>query len=52
MAPTPPEGEEQVPYMQQVLDNPFTLLFLGIVVPSVFYTIWGIIEMVMIPVAP
>jgi hypothetical protein len=43
--------EERIPVMQQVLDNPFLLLFLGIVVPTVFYIVWGIMEIVTIPVA-
>lgn len=43
---------ERVPFMQRVLDNPFLLLFLGVVVPTVLYIIWGILELVQIPVAP
>ena len=42
---------EQVPVMQRVLDNPFLLLFLGVVVPTVFYILWGIMEVVSIPLA-
>ena len=45
-------GEQRVPFMQRLLDNPFLLLFLGVVVPTVFYMIWGIMEIVQIPVAP
>ncbi len=45
-------GEERVPFMQRVLDNPFILLFIGIVFPAVFYIIWGIMEIVNIPIAP
>lgn len=45
------EGE-QIPVMQRVLDNPFLLLFLGITVPTVFYIIWGVMEIVTIPLAP
>ena len=41
----------RVPPMQRVLDNPFLLLFLGVVVPTVFYLIWGIIEVTQIPIA-
>ncbi len=37
--------------MQRILDNPFLLLFLGVAVPTVFYIIWGIIEITQIPVA-
>lgn len=40
------------PAFQRVLDNPFILLFVGVVVPAVFYIIWGIMEIVTIPVAP
>jgi hypothetical protein len=46
-----PQGEpERVPAMQRMLDNPFLLLFLGITVPTVFYIIWGIMEIVSIPI--
>ncbi len=41
----------RIPIMQRILDNPFILLFIGVVVPSVFYIIWGIMELVTIPVA-
>lgn len=44
-------GEERVPFMQRVLDNPFLLLFLGVVIPAVFYLIWGIMEVTSIPIA-
>jgi hypothetical protein len=49
----PPLGqdEERVPAMQQVLENPFLLLFLGVAVPTVIYTVWGIMEIVSIPIA-
>jgi len=45
------EGQVRVPFMQRVLDNPFILLFIGIVFPAVFYIIWGIMEIVNIPIA-
>jgi hypothetical protein len=41
----------RVPVMQRVLDNPFLLLFLGVVMPTVFYLIWGIMEVTQIPIA-
>ena len=37
--------------MQRLLDNPFVLLFLGVVFPTVFYVIWGILEVAQIPLA-
>jgi hypothetical protein len=40
-----------IPVMQRVLDNPFLLLFLGVVFPTVFYILWGIMEVVSIPLA-
>ncbi len=43
--------DEPVPAMQQVLDNPFLLLFLGVVVPTVFYVVWGVMEIVSLPIA-
>jgi len=46
------QGFVRVPAFQKVLDNPFLLLFIGVVVPAVFYIIWGIMEIVTIPIAP
>ena len=42
----------QVPFMQQVLDNPFLLLIVGVAFPTVFYIVWGLMEIVSIPIAP
>ncbi len=41
----------RIPIFQRILDNPFILLFVGVVVPAVFYIIWGIMEIVTIPIA-
>ena len=46
------QSSEKIPAMQRILDNPFILLFIGVVFPAVFYIIWGIIEIVNIPIAP
>ena len=43
---------ERVPFFQRLLDNPFLLLFLGVVMPTVFYIMWGIMEIATLPVAP
>jgi len=48
----PRDGDDRIPFMQRVLDNPFLLLFLGVVVPAVLYIIWGVMELTQIPVAP
>ena len=46
------EKEKRIPAMQQLIDNPFLLLFIGVAMPTVFYLIWGIMEIVTLPVAP
>ena len=43
-------SDEPVPVMQQLLDNPFLLLFLGIAMPTVLYIVWGVMEIAAIPV--
>lgn len=45
------ENEEPIPVMQQLLDNPFLLLFIGVTIPTIFYVIWGVMEIVAIPIA-
>ena len=49
--PTDDVQEEPVPVMQQLLDNPFLLLFIGIAMPTVLYIVWGVMEIVGIPIA-
>ena len=43
--------EEPLPMMQQLLDNPFLLLFIGVAMPTVLYIVWGVMEIVGLPVA-
>lgn len=50
--PNEEQEEERIPGMQALLDNPFLLLFIGVVMPTVFYIVWGIMEIVNLPVAP
>jgi hypothetical protein len=48
------EGEatpEKIPAFQLMLDNPFLLLFLGIAMPTVLYIVWGVMEIVGIPIS-
>ncbi|MDH3412170.1 MAG: hypothetical protein OEM98_06750 [Gammaproteobacteria bacterium] len=50
--PAPEEAAaEKIPFMQRLLDNPFLLLFLGVAIPTVLYVIWGVMEIVSIPIA-
>jgi hypothetical protein len=44
-------GTEKVPLMQQLLDNPFLLLFIGVLIPMVVYTLWGVIDILTVPLA-
>ena len=45
------DPNEPIPLMQQLLDNPFLLLFIGVMVPMVVYTLWGVIDILTIPLA-
>ena len=45
------DGGERPPLMQRVLDNPFLLLAIGVAMPAVLYVVWGIMEIVNIPIA-
>jgi hypothetical protein len=50
-APEEQIPDEPIPAMQQLLDNPFLLLFIGIAMPTVLYIVWGVMEIVGIPIA-
>jgi len=43
--------KEPIPIMQRILDDPFLLLTFGLVVPTVFFILWGVMEVVTIPLA-
>lgn len=49
--PAPGAAAEKIPFMQRLLDNPFLLLFLGVAIPTVLYVVWGVMEIVSIPIA-
>lgn len=44
--------EENVPSLQKLYDRPFLWLTLGMIVMVVFYTAWGIFEMMNLTQAP
>ncbi len=50
-ADSPDNVDEPIPAMQSLLDNPFLLLFIGVAVPTVLYTVWGVMEVAHIPIA-
>lgn len=45
------DSQEEPPWMQKLLDNPFLLLFLGVFVPMVLYTAWGVWDILTLPMA-
>ncbi len=45
------DPNQPVPWMQQLLDNPFLLLFTGVMMPMVIYTAWGVWDILTLPVA-
>ena len=52
---TTPSGSaepERIPLAQRLLDNPFLLLALGLLVMFVFYTGWGLWEIMKLTPAP
>lgn len=46
-----PEESVAIPPMQRLLDNHFLLLFIGVVVPTILYIVWGIMELSQIPLS-
>ena len=46
------DSEQPVPLGQRLFERPFLLLLLGLVVMFVFYTGWGMVEVMMLPDAP
>lgn len=45
------DNNEDIPFMQQLLDNHFLLLFLGVATPMILYNVWGIIDILNVPLA-
>jgi len=45
------EESVHIPFFQRLLDNHFLLLFLGVTIPTVFYILWGLIELTHMPIA-
>ena len=45
------DSEAKKPALQKLLDNPWLLLVLGVVVPILSYTVWGWVELANLPAA-
>ncbi len=47
---SPKEPDRKQP-LQKLMDNPWLLLILGVVIPTLSYTVWGWIELWLLPAA-
>ena len=45
------QNDDDIPFMQKLLDNHFLLLFLGVASPGLLYILLGIIDIMITPVA-
>ena len=45
------DKDDDVPFMQKLLDNHFLLLFLGVASPAILYILWGIVDIMSVPLA-
>ena len=43
------DENQEIPLGQRLFDRPFLLLFAGLAVMFVFYTIWGMAEIMTLP---
>jgi hypothetical protein len=49
MSDSQKNDDKNIPLGQRLLDSPFLLLFAGLAVMFVFYTIWGLYEVLSLP---
>jgi hypothetical protein len=42
--------QEPIPFWQTIIDDTSMLILIGLVVPTILYTIWGIMELVSVPI--
>lgn len=45
------DDTRDLPFMQRLLDNHFLLLFIGLAVPTTTYIVWGVMELVALPIS-
>ena len=43
--------KSNVHWLQKLMDNTWLLLALGIIIPTLSYTVWGWVEILLLPVA-
>ena len=45
MENTQPDDKDKVPFFRMILDDFMLLLFLGVTIYSIFYLLWGVMEL-------
>lgn len=45
------DKDEEISAIQKLLDNPLALLILGVASPMVLYSLWGVMNILSIPMA-
>ena len=43
------QNPEEIPLGQRLFERPFLLLVAGILVMAIFYTLWGLVEIMTLP---
>ena len=49
MSEQSPPGREPIPLGQRIFDSPFLLLVAGFLTTAIFYSLWGLIEILTLP---
>ena len=52
MENTQPDDKDKVPFFRMILDDFMLLLFLGVTIYSIFYLLWGVMELSNLPPIP
>jgi len=45
------ENDDDVPFMQKLLDSYYVLTVIGVLSPTILYTLWGIVDIMNTPLA-
>jgi hypothetical protein len=45
-------NQTKPPMLQRLMDNHWLLLVLGVLIPFLSYTVWGWVELTLVPPAP
>ena len=43
--------DDDIPFMQKLLDNHWLLLLLGVATPMILYNAWGVVDILNVPLA-